>query len=305
MIRKVELGPEKRERFAEPTPLGLIGLALGCAALLPFVGGYGLNPAGFKTAAMFCFLFGGGCQLLAGMMAFRNGNLFGGTLLTAFSFNWAVNGWVLDGLAAGRLPDPHVTLAVDVAMLIVFLVFTYGFGFFSGLLFAFLLDIDLLFAAKLGQHFARAAGAVEADRALGWVAGGFTALLALLALWLAFAMLINPTAGRPIFRVPGPLWRARRAAGFDWSVRFGIFDTLYKHWKERGFEEMAVEELERRVAAGAEPRSLLPDLCYLDERGALRLRAGEGDGAPRTVRLTAAGIDLYEQLVLKKYQFAA
>ncbi len=305
MIRKVELGPEKRELFAEPTPLGLIGLALGCAALLPFVFGLGMNPAGFKTAAVFCLLFGGGCQFLAGMMGFRNGNLFGGTLLTAFSFNWFVNWWVLDGLAAGRVPDPHVLLAVDVAMLVVFLVFTYGFGFFSTLLFVFLLDIDLMFAAKLGQHFARSAGAVEVDRVLGWAVGGFTALLALLALWLAFALLINPAAGRPVFRVPGPLFRARKAAGFDWSTRFGVFDALYKHWKEHAFDELPLAELERRVAAGAEPKPLLPELRYLEERGALKLRAAAEGGAPEAVRLTAAGIDLYEQLILKKYQFAA
>ncbi len=34
MIQKIELG-KKHELFAEPTPLGLIGLAVGCAALLP------------------------------------------------------------------------------------------------------------------------------------------------------------------------------------------------------------------------------------------------------------------------------
>lgn len=304
MIRKIELGPEQREPFAEPTPLGLIGLALGCAALLPFVFGFGLNPAGFKTAAMFCLLFGGGCQFLAGMMGLRNGNLFGGTLLTAFSFNWFMNWWVLDGYATGRVPDPQILLAVDVAMLVVFLVFTYGFGFFSKLLFVFLLDIDLMFGAKLGQHFARSAGAAEVERLLGFVVGGLTALLALLALWLAFALLINPASGRAVFPVPGPLFKARKAAGFDWSTRFGIFDTLYKHWKERAFEELTVEELERRVAGGAEPKSLVPELRYLEERGALKLRAATDGGAPQAVRLTAAGIDLYEQLVLKKYRFA-
>ncbi|MBN1774587.1 MAG: hypothetical protein JXB32_25225 [Deltaproteobacteria bacterium] len=304
MIRKVELEPEKRERFAEPTPLGLIGLALGCAALLPFVFGLGMTPAGMKTAAVFCLLFGGGCQLLAGLMGLRNGNLFGGTLLTAFSFNWFVNGWVLDGLAAGRVPDAHILLAVDLAMLVVFLVFTYGFGFYSKLLFVFLLDIDLLFGAKLAKHFAASAGATDAVRGLDWAIGGFTALLALLALWLAFALLINPTAGRPVFRVPGPLFAAQRAPGFDWSTRFGIFDALYKHWREHAFDELPLEELERRVAGGAEPKPLLAELCYLEERGALRLRDGADGGPPQAVRLTAAGIDLYEQLVLKKYRFA-
>ena len=39
MIRKVEL-LKKHEPFAEPTSLGLIGLALGCAALTPIAFGH-------------------------------------------------------------------------------------------------------------------------------------------------------------------------------------------------------------------------------------------------------------------------
>ena len=42
----------------------------------------------------------------------------------------------------------------DVALLflIVFLVFTYGFGFFSTLLMAFLIDIDILYVARIARH---------------------------------------------------------------------------------------------------------------------------------------------------------
>src|SRR4051812_8510363 len=148
MIQKIELG-KKHELFAEPTPLGLIGLAVGCAALLPIALGYTATPAALKTAAMFCLLFGGGCQFLAGMMNFANKNLFGGTILTAFSLNWVMNWWSLTSIAPGTIPDHDVVLAVDGLFLVVFLVLTYGFGFFSSLLFVFLLDIDLLYACRL------------------------------------------------------------------------------------------------------------------------------------------------------------
>ena len=53
MIQKIELG-KKHELFAEPTPLGLIGFAVGCAALMPIALGYAVTPAAFRTAAMFC-----------------------------------------------------------------------------------------------------------------------------------------------------------------------------------------------------------------------------------------------------------
>src|SRR5262249_36946764 len=148
MIRKVDLGG-KHEVFAEPTPLGLIGLAIGCAALTPIAFGRALTPAGLKTAAMFCLLFGGGCQLVAGLMNYANKNLFGATILTAFSFNWIMNWWALTSVASGTVPDHDVLLATDAASLVVFLVVSYGFGFFSSLLFVFLLDIDLLYACKV------------------------------------------------------------------------------------------------------------------------------------------------------------
>jgi len=47
MIRKAELGrPVHTEVIAEPTPLGLICLAIGCAALTPIAFGASLTPAG-------------------------------------------------------------------------------------------------------------------------------------------------------------------------------------------------------------------------------------------------------------------
>src|SRR5580698_6621740 len=132
-IRKVELA-KKHEVFAEPTSLGLIGLAIGCGALTPIAFGHALTPAGLKTAAMFCLLFGGGCQLVAGLMNYANRNLFGGTILTAFSFNWIMNWWALTQVASGTFPDHDVLLATDAVSLLLFLVITYGFGFFSSLL---------------------------------------------------------------------------------------------------------------------------------------------------------------------------
>ena len=56
-------------------------------------------------------------------------NLYGGTLFTAFAFNWVFNWWVLDALAGGLVPDHSVLLAVDCCFLLIFAAMTYGFGF--------------------------------------------------------------------------------------------------------------------------------------------------------------------------------
>lgn len=304
MLATVSPTPHGRPVFAEPTPLGLIGLAIGCAALVPIAFGYGLTPSGLKTAAMFCLLFGGGCQLVSGLLNFANKNLYGGTLLTAFSFNWFLNWWVLDSLAAGVVPDHTIFLATDALFLVVFVVFTYGFGFYSKLLFLFLLDIDLLFVFKLAKAITGAAAVLDP------LIAGCTVALALLSLWIAFALLINPVAGRAIFKAGGPLFHATPAPGFDFTLRRSIFDTLYAHWRVHGFASLPLDALTTAVQNGDAPRDLVPDLVYLEDRGGVHLeRTPSDDGDPslgmiRSIRLTGEGIDLYEERVLGKNQAA-
>jgi uncharacterized protein len=188
--------------IADPTPIGLICLAIGCAALTPMAFGQSLTPTGLKTAAIFCLLFGAGGQMIAGIGNLLNRNLYGGTLFTAFAFNWVVNWWVLDGLSRGQVADAGVLFAVDVCFVIIFLVFTYGFGFFSALLMAFLVDIDLLYIARIARH-------LGGGEWLGTVIAVCTVALGAISLWIAFALLINPVAGRTWFAFPGPVFRPK------------------------------------------------------------------------------------------------
>jgi uncharacterized protein len=188
--------------IADPTPIGLICLSVGCAALVPMAFGASLTPAGLKTAAIFCLLFGAGGQIIAGLGNLVNRNLYGGTLFTSFAFNWVMNWWALDGLSRGQVPDATVVFAVDLCFLVVFLAFTYGFGFFSSLLMAFLVDIDVLYVARIARH-------LGGGDWLGPVIGLCTVALAAISLWIAFALLINPVAGRAMFAFPGPAYRPR------------------------------------------------------------------------------------------------
>jgi uncharacterized protein len=188
--------------IADPTPIGLICLAIGCAALTPIAFGASLTPAGFRTAAMFCLLFGAGGQAIAGLGNLLRKNLYGATLFTSFAFNWVMNWWIFDGLSRGQMVDPTIVLAVDVCFMIIFVAFTYGFGFFSSLLMAFLIDIDVLYLARIARHFG-------GGEWLAAVIGLCTVALGAISLWIAFAELINPVAGRPIFAFPGPVFKPR------------------------------------------------------------------------------------------------
>jgi uncharacterized protein len=194
--------------FAEPTPLGLFGLSIGCAALLPIAFGMkeALTPDGLHICAWFCLLFGAGCQFLAGMMSFANKNMLGGTLLTTFSFNWVMNWWALSELSQGHVPNGSIILSVDITFLLIFIVMTYAFGFFSKLLFVFLLDIDALYAFRVLRELTHSPGTFALPIALATVG------LMGISLYIAFAMVLNPTAGRPLLPVPGPMFATKPAA---------------------------------------------------------------------------------------------
>mgnify|MGYP000046402549 CR=1 FL=1 len=190
--------------FGEPTPLGLLGLAIGCAALTPVA--FGILPKEpaaiamtLKTAAWFCLLFGAGCQFLAGVMSLANKNTLGGTLLTTFSFNWVMNWWALDQLSQGKVPDATIVFAVDVAFIVLFLALTYAFAFYSKLLFVFLIDIDLLYALRITKHF------VPTATTLGTGVGVLTVLLGGLAAYIAIAILLNGAANKIVLPIGGPL----------------------------------------------------------------------------------------------------
>ena len=187
--------------FGEPTPLGLLGLAIGCAALLPVAFGWlPKDPAAaamsFETCAWLCLAFGGACQLLSGLMALANKNVLGGTLLTTFSFNWVMNYWALDRLAHGKVPDATVIACVDGAFLVIFVVLAFAFALVSKVLFALLVDIVALYALRLAHVHGAAIGIA-------------TVVLGALALYVALAMLVNDAAGRVLLPLGGPVVRVR------------------------------------------------------------------------------------------------
>jgi uncharacterized protein len=298
MLQKIDITPSHREVFGNPAPLGLLGLAIACFALLPMTLGSPVTQATFLTAAVYALLFGAGCQFIAGLMDFANKNTFGGAIFTTFSFLWVKNAWEYYAISRGVMPDPTITLAVDIILLLIFVVLAYGFGFFSLTLFLFLIDIDLLYVCKIINHLTHSAIMVKPI-------GIFTALLGFISLWLAFAALINPVAGRQVFGDSGPVFfSARKKNFFDWSARNNIFSVLYEHWKEHAFQPMALEELAKEVRTRIGERSIVPDLFYLMDYGAIVLGySDEKEMEIRDARLNAKGIDIYEQLILKKYEF--
>lgn len=185
--------------FADPTALGLFGLAIGCAALLPVALGVksAMTVEALRTTALFCLLFGGGCQFLAGIMSFANKNMLGGTLLTAFSFNWVMNWWVLDGLANGRAASSTIVLAVDVCFVLIFFAMTYAFAFFARALVLFLLDIDAIYLMRIVKEV------LHVNVAIGIAIA--TGLLLVMALYIAISLVLVNASGKPVLPLGPPV----------------------------------------------------------------------------------------------------
>ena len=192
--------------FADPTALGLFGLAIGCAALLPVALGVksAMTADALRTTALFCLLFGGGCQFLAGLMSFANKNMLGGTLLTAFSFNWVMNWWALDGLANGRVASPTVVLAVDCCFILIFLAMTYAFAFFARALVLFLIDIDAIYVMRIAREV------LHVNVSMGIAVA--TGILLLLSLYIAVSLVLVSASGKALLPLGPPVLKGSAPA---------------------------------------------------------------------------------------------
>ncbi len=299
MAERYELFGPSSERFGNPAPLGLLGLAIACAALIPIGAGTALTASAFSSAAIYALLFGGGCQLLAGLMLFANKNSFGGTVFTCFSFLWGLNAWSFYGLSQGRVPDHAVALSVEIVLLIIFTGLTWGFGHFGRMLFVFLVDIDLLFLFRIIRS-------VTHTRAMEMPILACTVGLGAIGLWLAFGALLNPLLGKPLFGIGAPVFHGPTVQRFDWTVRRTIFTVLYAQWKDSAFRPLSLDGLTTALSKAGVDKAVEPDLFYLSELGFVVLETAVDD--PHricSVRLHAKGVDIHEQLVLNKYQPAA
>jgi len=72
-------------KVANPAPLGLLGF--GMTTVLLNLHNTGLIPLSAVIVAM-GFALGGAAQIVAGLMEFKNNNLFGATAFTAYGFFW-------------------------------------------------------------------------------------------------------------------------------------------------------------------------------------------------------------------------
>lgn len=178
---------------ANPAPLGLIGFGLTTVLLSSINAGL-LPAAGEPVVIPLAMAFGGTAQLIAGIMEFRTGNVFGATAFTSYGAFWwwfallllfAGNG-IIDLSAAG----PTVGVALLLWGVLTFYLWIATFRL-SKIVFAIFLTLWVTFAL-LGF------GAATANEELGHLGGWLGLVCGSLALYGSFGTVTNATFGRAV-----------------------------------------------------------------------------------------------------------
>jgi succinate-acetate transporter protein len=187
--------------WANPTPAGLVALAVACFTFFALLGGYVEKSA---MPLVGCWLLGGFVvQVIVGLLDLKSGNLPGGNTFLFFSaFFMLVGGLEMfvkyNGITAGAIPDTRIDgwawAALTVALLLWTPAFCRKFSLLSVIVLA--LDVALPFITLTDLKVLPAGFSAVSAWAL-LVAGT-------IAVYYSAALVVNGTFGKKIYPVIGP-----------------------------------------------------------------------------------------------------
>jgi len=189
-------------KAANPAVLGLLGY--GMSTVLLSLGNSGIYPVDGMVFAMAIF-FGGIAQTLVAMMLFRQGDTFGVTAFGGYSFLWLSFAF----LNIGAINEWWTITSAGVGWyLIMWMIFTIGLLIASTVaprVLTIVLALTVVLLGSLGF------GAITGNAALS-LFGGFEGILTgALAMYLAFAFLINESFGRQVLPIGTPMRQTQDA----------------------------------------------------------------------------------------------
>lgn len=182
-----------RDVYANPAPLGLF--AFGMTTVLLNLHNAGLFELDSMILAMGIF-YGGVAQVIAGIIEAKKNNTFGFTAFTSYGFFWLT--------FVGLLVLPKMGLATPVSNtgLVAYLVM---WGIFTLLLFIGTFKINkalqLVFGTLTLLFFLLALGDLTGNENIKHFAGYEGILCGALAIYAAFAQVLNELSGRVVFPI--------------------------------------------------------------------------------------------------------
>jgi succinate-acetate transporter protein len=187
----------------EPASLGLTGLAV--AALVLASADLGLTGTNKALMIPWAIFLGATGQLIAGLMDFKRGNMFGATAFTTYSLLWYSVGVTLFII---YFKDPNIVIDIRhyawglVGFVIFSLILTVASLMTNKVLFGILVFIDLAIGT-LAAHYLLT-GIPELS------VGVFLIGVSVLSFYGAAAVLLNTMAGKTILPMGKPFWAPRR-----------------------------------------------------------------------------------------------
>jgi uncharacterized protein len=183
--------------LANPAPLGLVGFGL-TTLLLSLTNANVIPPTSVPIVLALAIPFGGGCQVVAGLIAFRNGNTFAATAFTSYGAFW-ISFVMINTLFGAALPkDPTPMLGM----------YALAWGIFTAYMFVASLAgsraVSVVFLLLTLTFVALAIGFWGHDAAgKGWtnIGGWLGILTAAAAVYTSFADVANASFKRTVLPV--------------------------------------------------------------------------------------------------------
>lgn len=177
-------------KFANSSTLGLVGFGMTTILLnLHNAGFFGLNA----TIASMGLMLGGATQIIAGVIALRDRNLFGGTAFVAYGFFW----WSLVAIVCNPFAPAfkNATAPELASYLLLWGIFT-GFMFLASLKHAKITQI--IFGSLTLLFFLLAAGDFTGNKSITVFAGFVGLFCGAFAMYDGLAQLVNEEYGKKI-----------------------------------------------------------------------------------------------------------
>jgi hypothetical protein len=191
---------EEKKVVAEPAALGLFGLAMATFV----VGAFQMGGASAASLVLpWALVLGGVTQRVAGVMDFKNKNIFGATAFSAYGVFWISVAivWVIE-LWGNVVIDPRALGWAFAGYLVFTLYMTIGSATINKVLFTIFVMIDLLFVALVLHTFSGIPV---------WVPGILNFLLGLLSFYASAGVMLNTHTGRKVLPLGSPFLFGEKA----------------------------------------------------------------------------------------------
>ena len=183
------------EKNANPSVLGL--LAYGMSTVLLSLANSGIIPLDGMIIAMALF-FGGAAQTLVASMAFKQGDTFGVVAFGGYSFLWITFGLINFGAAREWWVLNSAAMGWYLVMWAIFTLFLAISSAVAPRILTIILMFTIVLLGTLGI------GALTGNASLGMVGGYVGIVTGALAMYMAFASLLNEMWGKAVLPLGAP-----------------------------------------------------------------------------------------------------